>query len=64
MIVGFSNVDRPLLGFMGVFGMVLVLASLIVAVVVSRLVVPTLIDHEHVWLKGICPTYLDDLPSW
>jgi len=43
---------------------VLFLAALICAVVVSRLVVPTMIDREYVWLKGVCPEYLDELPSW
>ena len=44
--------------------MILFLVSLIYAVAVSRLVVPTLIDQEYVWLKGACPAYLDELPSW
>jgi hypothetical protein len=47
-----------------IVAMVLFLSSLILAVIVSRLVIATLIDKEYVWLKGVCPEFLAELPLW
>ena len=38
------------------------IASIVIAVLVSRLAVPTRIDRHYVWLKNIHPDFLDSLP--
>ena len=45
-------------------GCLLLLATAIYGVVTLRVVVPTKIDDHFVWLKGINPDYLRDLPQW
>lgn len=44
-------------------GALSILSSFIVGLVKGRLVVPTKIDKEHVWMKGFCKEYLNDLPQ-
>lgn len=40
------------LGF-GIFGLILV-----------RVVTPKRMDHHYIWLKGVCPAYLQELPEF
>ena len=49
----------------------LVLASPIVLIggaiyglIAARMVAPTRITDDYVWLKGVCPAYLETLPEW
>ncbi|HUY32159.1 MAG TPA: hypothetical protein VMV69_05215 [Pirellulales bacterium] len=63
-VAGLAFPDERVAPWTLLLSMVLFLASLICAMMVSRLVLPTLIDQEYVWLKGVCPAYLDELPSW
>src|SRR5262249_11099977 len=48
-------------GYFG-FGMLLLLASIIVGVVLSRVVVARRIEKDYVWLKGCGTQFLDSLP--
>jgi len=45
---------------MGIFGIV---GALIYSVFNSRVVTPEKIDKEYVWLKGICPQFVNQFPS-
>lgn len=47
-----------------VVGLVGGLIGMITGVVMSRVVSPTKITDEHVWLKGVHPAYLATLPDW
>ncbi len=59
IVYGFAN--ESLLGFVG-------LLALLVGVVVgnfgARVVYATRIDDRHLWIKGFCRDYLQDLPEW
>jgi hypothetical protein len=51
----------------GVFvlaGIALMVAGVIYAVVAVRIVIPTRIDDNFAWLKGINKDYLNALPQW
>jgi hypothetical protein len=52
--------DWPLIGMIGLF---MILASLIFAIVISRIVVPKKIDDSFVWLKGVDREYLARFPE-
>jgi hypothetical protein len=52
--------DQPWLGWMVPL---VILIGLIAVVVASRLLVPTRIDRERLWLKSAAPEYLDFLPA-
>lgn len=43
-------------------GVLMVLAALIMAVLISSIVSPKKIDNYYVWLKGVNPDYLAQLP--
>lgn len=45
-------------------GILLILATAIFGTVTLRVVVPTRIDNDYVWLKGINADYLQDFPQW
>lgn len=45
-------------------GILLLLATAIYGTVTLRVVVPTRIDNQFVWLKGINPNYLQEFPEW
>jgi len=40
------------------------LIGLVIALQVGNLVAPTKIDEKYVWLKGVHPDYLAELPDW
>ena len=43
---------------------VLFLGTIIYAAIATSIVSPRKIDKEHVWLRGVCKDYLDELPEW
>ena len=45
-------------------GFLLFLVAMIYGIVVVRLVAPSKIDNQFVWLKGVNKDYLDELPQW
>ncbi len=47
-----------------VLGLVMLLGGLVYGSTASRMVVPVRITDTHVWLKGVHPDYLADLPPW
>jgi hypothetical protein len=47
-----------------ILGLVLSFGGAIYGLIASRMVSPTKITEHHVWLKGIHPEYLDQLPAW
>ena len=64
-IAGMWGIDRSeayaLLVTAGVF---LFLGGAIYGLVCARMVAPTRITATHIWLKGVCPEFLTDLPEW
>jgi hypothetical protein len=64
LIVSGVNVDSKVAPAGMIASGVVVLASIITLVVVSRTVLPTRITRTHVFLKGVHPDYLDSLPVW
>ena len=47
-----------------VLGFALIIATPIYGIVTLRVVAPTRIDDQLVWLKGVNPEYLQELPEW
>lgn len=45
-------------------GILFILVSAIVSAMIASIVRPTRITDSHVWLKGVHPDYLGDLPQW
>jgi len=45
-------------------GFLALIASLIYGIVVVRIVAPTRIDNDFVWLTGVNKQYLNELPAW
>ena len=45
-------------------GFLLIVSTIIYGVVRVRVVTPTKIDHNLIWLKGFSSDYLADLPEW
>ncbi len=45
-------------------GLIVLLAGAIIGAVQARIVTPTRITKEHVWLKGVHPAYLAALPEF
>ena len=66
-VVGVMNIeqqgDSPLVWLVFV-AMVLFIGALIYGLVGSRLVTPKRISDRYVWLKGVNPQFLGDLPPW
>ena len=62
--IGFTVVDVTGNGTFGLIGLPLLAAAAIAGVVTGRVVAPTRIDKEHIWLKGAGPKYLDGFPDW
>ncbi|MGJ8651390.1 MAG: DUF4339 domain-containing protein [Opitutaceae bacterium] len=48
-------------GGLGLFGFVTLLVGIFVGIGRGRLVYASKIDQDHVWMKGVCPEYLDEL---
>lgn len=51
-------------GFMMLGAFVLFLGGAIYGLIAARLVTPTRITDDYVWLKGVHPDYLASLPDW
>jgi len=45
-------------------GILAMLGALVYALLFAQSVRASRIDKEHVWLKRICPAYLEGLPEW
>lgn len=45
-------------------GFVLFIAAIIYGLVAVRVVAPSKIDNQYVWLKGVNKDYLEELPLW
>jgi DNA-directed RNA polymerase subunit M/transcription elongation factor TFIIS len=66
-VVGLMSLDRPdknlapLLIFGGLFGG---LFGTIIGLILMTVVSPAKITDDYVWLKGVHPAYLDELPDW
>ncbi len=65
MIAGFGNAQPDNFGaVVGVAGTFVLLTGAIAGVVLARIVTPTRITKDYVWLKGVHPAYLDSLPQF
>lgn len=64
IVGGFATLqgDAPLITLLG--GIVVMILGAVWGIVRARLVTVTKIDDEYIWLKGVCPEYLDELPEW
>jgi hypothetical protein len=51
-------------GWAGAAGGVVFLAALFYGVATAQMVSAKRIDDAHVWVRGVCPEYLDTLPDW
>jgi len=64
-VIGIASVDQnEAFGWLILFGVVLFLFGLIYGLVRARMVSPARISDEYVWLKGVNPEFLADLPEW
>jgi hypothetical protein len=66
-VFGIMNVDKtndalPVWMILG--GLCLFLGGLLYGLIASRMVVAKRIDDRYVWLKGVHPDFLADLPDW
>ncbi len=60
---GIALVDQhPQAGWLILLGLVLVLAGAVWGIVKATLVTPKRITDEHIWLKGVHPDFLAELP--
>ena len=50
--------------FVAFLGGIFLLASIICAIVMTRVVVPKKIDDQFAWLRGVSDEYLNQLPAW
>jgi hypothetical protein len=51
-------------GALVLVGMLLMVAGVIFAVVAVRIVIPTRINDNFAWIKGVNKDYLNALPQW
>jgi hypothetical protein len=64
-VIGIASVDRnEVLGWLILVGIFLFLFGLIWGLVRARMVSPVRISDQYVWLKGVHPEFLADLPQW
>lgn len=56
--------NRNLHGGVMAFGLIGALVVLIWAVLSTRVLDPARITKQAVWLKGVCPAFLDEQPVW
>jgi hypothetical protein len=63
MVAGVVYVDRfPPAAWLIALGPILFLVAAIWGIVRAQLVTPTRITNEHIWLKGVHPAFLAELP--
>lgn len=64
-VIGIVMVDQvPACGWLILVGFITFFVGIIYGAVCARMVSPSRIDDEYVWLKGVCPEYLAELPDW
>ena len=51
-------------GWLIVAGIFIFLVGVIYSMFAARMVAPNRISDTHVWLKGVCPEFLEGLPEW
>jgi hypothetical protein len=51
-------------GWLIAAGIVLFFVGTIYGLVAARMVAPVRITDTHIWLKGVCPGFLAELPEW
>jgi len=54
--------DKPAAGWLIVLAFFLFLLGAIYGSLAARMVAPKRISNEHIWLKGVHPQFLDELP--
>ena len=64
-VVGIASIDRSeILPWLILVGIFMFFFGLIWGLVRARMVSPARISDEYVWLKGVHPGFLADLPEW
>lgn len=58
------NVPADIVGFSALAAVIIGLGAAVYGILAARIVVPTEITDTHVWLKGVHPEYLAELPKW
>ena len=65
VIGGIAMLERdPAFGWLIEAGVVFLMVGALYGLIAARMVAPSRIDDTHVWLKGICPDFLEGLPEW
>ena len=64
IIGGFATLKDPAPVITLLAGILVMIVGAIWGIVGARMVSVSKIDDEYVWLKGVCPEYLDELPEW
>lgn len=65
IVVGIVAFERtPAFGLLIALGIIGMLGAAIYGLVAARMVAASRITDEYVWLKGVHPDYLRDLPTW
>jgi uncharacterized membrane protein len=65
MIAGIAAIDMtPEMGLLIVLGLLVLLIGALYGLIRSRLVTPKRITQDYVWLKGVHPDFLAELPHW
>ena len=55
-----QSIGPPLL----IGGMLVFLGGALYGLLAARMVSPRKIDNDFIWVKGVCPEYLAELPPW
>lgn len=64
-VIGIASIDQSeIVPWLILVGVVLFFFGLIWGLVRARMVSPARISDEYVWLKGVHPEFLADLPVW
>jgi hypothetical protein len=64
VIVTGPQCQMPWMGWGILLGVVVIIAAWIYGSMASRMVAPARITDDYVWLKGVHPEFLADLPPW
>jgi hypothetical protein len=59
-----SSSQNPMSGIFFLLCPVLILAGALVGIFGCRVVYPKKIEGDYVWLKGVSPDFLSELPEW
>jgi hypothetical protein len=64
-LTGSNNINTPWLALSGLlFGIIAILVGIVCGSSGSQMVRPVRITDDYVWLKGVHPDFLADLPPW